>query len=565
MLCGVMPTELADDPKILRQQLEELLEELKATKKELATRDEENAGLRHRLEALLRRFFGPRSEKIAPGQLPLAFLDEDLHQELLAKLPPQADETPDDEEQPTRRKKKKRRNGRAPLPADLPRDRQVHQPEPEELVCGCCGEAKVQIGEEVTEQLDYVPSSLKVIEHVRPKYACAACEEGVVMADLPSMPIIKGRPGPGLLAQVVVSKYGDHLPLNRQAEIFGRHGLRIHRSTLCDWIGDAASLLRPIVEAMKREILATGYVNTDDTPVRVHLGKGGPGKTREGRIWIYSSVELGAAVYDFTLSRAGAGPQSYLSGFTGFLQADAYGGYDRIFESGAVIEVGCMAHCRRKFYDARSSAPESASLVLAVIRALYQIEATAKEADLSAEERQRVRQIEAVPLLEGLKDFLQQEKDWALPKSPYGAAVGYAVNQWEALERYTTDGRLDIDNNLANAARGIGQIIPPPGLCRVKRMGDSQPAGFLDWGVSEVGIITGLPGRSAGHPSQGSEREAPPSWSHVRAPSPSTPCPHASKPGWSRWTRGQARARSQSGPRRAEGEPWLQYAAACGA
>ena len=170
MLPAVMPTELADDPKILRRQLEELLEELKATKKELAARDEENAGLRHRLEALLRRFFGPRSEKIAPGQLPLAFLDEDLHKELLDKIPPYAGEAPDDEEEPSRRKRK-RRNGRVPLPADLPRDRRVHEPEPEELVCPCCGDAKVRIGEEVSEELDYVPSSLKVIEHVRPKYA----------------------------------------------------------------------------------------------------------------------------------------------------------------------------------------------------------------------------------------------------------------------------------------------------------------------------------------------------------------------------------------------------------
>jgi transposase len=449
-----MAIELADDPKVLRQQLEELLDELKVTKKELAKRDEENATLRHRLEALLRRFFGPRSEKIAPGQLPLAFLDEDLHAELLDKIPPHADEAPDEETPPRRRKK--RRNGRAPLPAGLPRDRVVHEPEPEQLICPCCGKTKERIGEEISEEVEFVPSSIRVIEHVRPKYACGDCQEGVVIADPPPTPIVKGRPGPGLLAQTVVSKYGDHLPLNRQTEIFGRHGLRIHRSTLCDWVGETAKLLRPIVEAMKREIFATGYVNTDDTPVRVHLGKGGPGKTQEGRIWIYTSAERGEAVYDFTVSHSGAGPQSYLSGFAGYLQADAYKGYDAVFVAGDVVEVGCMAHCRRKFFEARSSEPESASLVLAVIRALYHIEATAKAADLSVEERLRVRQVESVPLLESLGEFLRKEKETALPKSPYGQAVTYAVNQWEALIRYTTDGRLGIDNNLAE--QGLRRI-----------------------------------------------------------------------------------------------------------
>lgn len=457
MMRRLMSIETLDDPKILRGMLAEALEQLRLTRETLDARETEVAALTHRLKELLRRFYGPRSEKIAPGQLPLAFADDDLHAELKEKLAPHAGEAPDDEEPPQpKRRKRKPGNGRAPLPPNLPRTTKVHEPAPAELVCGCCGKAKSRIGEEKTEELEYVPASLHVIEHVRPKYACPSCQGGVVIADLPPSPIAKGRPGPGLLAQIVVSKYGDHLPLNRQTEIFGRHGLPIHRSTLCDWIAETAELLGPIVRAMKREILASGYVNTGDTPVRIHLGKDNSGKTKEGRIWIYASPELRQAVYDFTTSREGEGPRRFLLGFAGFLQADAYSGYDRLFADGEVVEVGCMAHCRRKFFDARSTNPEAASLVLAVIRALYHIEEGAKAAGLSPEERRRIRQVEAAPLLSTLREFLERERRPALPKSPWGEAIGYALNQWDALVRYTEDGRLSIDNNPAE--QGLRRI-----------------------------------------------------------------------------------------------------------
>lgn len=449
MLPVVMPIDLADDPKILREQLEELLEELRATKRELAERDRQLAEIKAKLDAFMNRFFGPRSERFAPDQLAFAFLDEDLYKDLLDKVPPHTDEAPDDEGTSKGKKRKRRRNGRAPIPEDLPREDRVHEPDPDALHCDECDVDKVRIGEEVSEQVEYVPASIKVIRHIRPRYACPCCESGVTIADPPPAPIDKGRPGPGLLAKVVVSKYEDHLPLNRQTRVFGRHGYPIHRSTLCDWVGDTASLLRPIAMAMKREILATGYVNTDDTPVRVHMGKKGPGKTKEGRIWVYASSELREAVYDFTMSRAGAGPESFLGNFTGYLQADAFSGYDRLFESGDIVEVGCMAHARRGFHDARSTEPEGASVVLAVIRGLYMIERAATEAGFGPEERRRVRQIEAAPLLESLEKFLRTEGHRALPKSPFGKAIGYALNQWDAICRYTTDGRLSIDNGLS--------------------------------------------------------------------------------------------------------------------
>lgn len=445
-----MSIELADDPKILREQLAELLEELQATKRELAERDRQLAELQEKLNAALNRLFGRRSERFAPGQLPFDFLEEDLYKELLDKIPPHADEAPDDESAEDKgRKGKKKRNGRAPIPADLPREDVVHEPDPDALHCDECDVDKVRIGEEVSEQVEYVPSSIKVLRHVRPKYACPCCEAGVTIADPPPAPIDKGRPGPGLLSQIVVSKFEDHLPLNRQTGIFGRHGFPIHRSTLCDWVGDTANLLRAIVMAMKREILATGYINTDDTPIRVHMGKGGPGKTKQGRIWVYASSELREAVYDFTMSREGAGPEAFLRGFSGYLQADAFSGYDRLFASGDVVEVGCLAHARRGFYEARSTDPEGASLVLAVIRGLYLIERAVDELGFGPEERKRVRQTEAVPLLESLEKFLRTEKERALPSSPFGQAITYALNQWDAICRYTTDGRLSIDNGLS--------------------------------------------------------------------------------------------------------------------
>ena len=443
-----MGAEVAPEATVLRAQLDELFDAVK--RKDRTIKD-----LEEQVRYLLNRLYGRKSEKVHPEQLALAFAERDL-ESALPGMPPHADEAPDDESPREKQKKRSRRNGRVPLPEHLPRERKEYHPDPEDLVCPCCQSAKERIGEEVSEELEYEPASFLVKEHVRVKYACRRCEEGVVIADPPALPIVKGRPGPGLLAHVVTSKYGDHLPLHRQSGIFRRHGVEIHRSTLCDWVRDTAELLRPIAMAMKRSILETGYVNTDDTPVKVHQGKGGPGRTKQGRIWVYVSRELREAVYDFTTTRAGEGPQSFLSGFSGYLQADAYGGYDRLFADGEVTEVGCLAHARRKFYDALETAPEAASYVLALIRGLYDIEKNARDRGIEGEELEQLRRQESHRLLDGLLDFLLLEKAEALPQSPLGKAIGYALNQWEALTRYVTDGRLAIDNNEAERAlRGV--------------------------------------------------------------------------------------------------------------
>jgi transposase len=431
-----MPETGLKDAEFTEERVSELLEEL-------ARSHGENEFLRQQIAWLKKRLFGPRTERVDPDQLHLDFLDEQ------EAPPPFAEEAPDDETPAATSKKKSRRNGRAPLPANLRRERVEYHPEPADLICSCCHGEKTKIGEEVTEELEFVPASMFVTEHVRVKYACRPCEEGVVIGDLPPRPIEKGRPGPGLLAQLVTSKYGDHLPLHRQEEIFARHGVSISRSTMCDWIRDTASLLSPIVRTMRSEVLSTGLVLTDDTPIRVQTGSK---KTKKAAIWAYLSPAQKEVVFDFTMSRARDGPERFLGDYRGYLQADAYSGYDRIFDRSEVTEVGCWAHARRKFYESMDTSPEEASAVMAGIRRLYRIEAKAKEEHLAPAAVRDLRCRESLPILQAIREYLLIQKITALPQSPFGKAITYALNQWEALVRYVGDGRLPIDNNAAERA-----------------------------------------------------------------------------------------------------------------
>lgn len=395
--------------------------------------------LRHQLEILKKRLFGPRSEQIAADQLQLAFDERD---ELFA--PPPEPVSPPEPEAPPR---KSRRNGRAPLPKDLPREREEIHPPAEERICRCCAKEMVPIGEEVTEELEYEPAVLFVREIVRVKYGCRRCEEGVVIADLPLRPVEKGRPGPGLLAWVATAKYSDHLPLNRLEGILARSGVEISRKTMCDWIRDVADLLSPIVKRMKSTILSSGYVQTDDTSVRLR-DEGG----RRSYLWVYLSPEQRAAVYDFTISRARDGPARYLRSFRGFLQSDAYSVYDGIVSREGITGVACWAHCRRKWLEALDTSPEHASTVLAGIRRLYALEAAARAEGLSSEDRLGRRREQAVRILDAIKEYVDAIREEALPRSPLGTAVGYTLSQWDGLNAYARDGRLEIDNNAAERA-----------------------------------------------------------------------------------------------------------------
>jgi transposase len=425
-------TPLPDDPVILQQMIRELLHLLQSER-----RDREH--LQHRLDQLLKRLYGPRSEHRHPDQ-PLLF-DEPNDLAPPAPTPPAPSAAPSSSP--------KRGHGRRKLPAHLPRRRVVHEVNELEKLCPCCAQPRVKIGEEISERLDYVPASLFVVEHVRPKYVCRACAGQITVAALPPEPIAKGMPGAGLVAAVIVDKFVDHQPLHRQQQTFDREGLDLHRSTLCDWLAQAAKLLEPLYTLMVASVLKSKVIHTDDTPVRL-LSDDGP---KTGRLWVYvGDREHPYTVYDATTSRQRDGPATFLRGFEGYLQADAFRGYDCVFARG-VTEVACWAHARRKFVEAEKTDAANASAAVARIRALYEVEKRAKE--LSPAERLKLRQAESAPRLRSLGEWLEQLQRTVLPKSPLATAVGYALNQWSALNVYVTDGDLTIDNNTAeNALRG---------------------------------------------------------------------------------------------------------------
>jgi transposase len=405
--------------------------------------------MQHQLERLLRQRFGRSSEKIDPDQLLL--FAADILAELDAPPATESQPTPAADAPPTPApapavKPKRKGHGRKPLPDHLPRRTVVHDVPADELACPDCGCQRQPIGEEVREQLDYIPASLVVIKHIRPKYACKECQANVVIADRLPEPIEKGLPGPGLLAHGLVSKYSDHQPLYRQERILAREGVAISRQTMCGWMATCAALLKPIYDAMVKAVLQSKAIQTDDTPVDV-LDPGREG-TRKGRIWIaIGDRDHRYWVFDFTPNRSGDGPARFFKDYRGYLQADAYSGYDALFKSGDIIEVGCWAHARRNFYEARTTDPERSHRALAYIRRLYAVEADAKERKLDDDARRTLRQQLSLPILGELLAWLQGVRAQVLPKSPMGEAIGYALNHKAALLRYTEHGFLEIDNN----------------------------------------------------------------------------------------------------------------------
>jgi transposase len=435
---------LPDDLETAHRQIRELVATLR---QQVLLNDK----LQHQLEQLLRQRYGKKSERIDPDQLLL------FAQEILAQAEPTALALP---AQPAMPKPKTEGHGRKRLPASLPRKRIVHDVPLEDRPCPECGAERQKIGEESREQLEYIPASLLVLEHVRPKYACKACAAHVVIAERLPEPIEKGLPGAGLLAQVAVSKYADHLPLYRQEAIFRRHGVELSRSTLCDWMATVAELLAPIVREMTQRILLSRVVQTDDTPVTVRI-PGSPG-TKTGRLWTYLGCgDNRFIVYDFTPDRSGAGPERIFNGFTGYLQADAYSAYDRLFASGKIVEVGCWMHARRKFYEARTSDPERSHRMLAWIGQLYKVEEDARKTRPKHPEwddeawhahRWSLRQRRSGPIWEAIRVWLDAEAENVLPKSPLGEAVAYARNHWDALVRPREAGLLEIDNGASERA-----------------------------------------------------------------------------------------------------------------
>jgi transposase len=434
--------QLPRDLSTCHQLIAQLLESMRSLRRL-------NEQLEHRLQQLLRAHFGQRSEKIDPAQMML-FAQQILAQ---AQAPSPA---PADAPVPRPRQG----HGRKKLPRNLPRKTVVIDVPPEQRTCKCCGNELTKIGQETSEQIEWVPASACILQTVRPKYACKHCPDGtVVTADKPRQPIEKGLPGPGMLAHVITSKYCDHQPLNRLSHILQRHGLDISRSTMCGWMAASAKLLIPLYDLLVRQVLSSRSLHTDDTPVPV-LDKDRD-RTRQGRLWTYRGDDLHPyTVYDYTPSRARDGPVQFLGDFHGHLHADAYGGYDGIFTNGKVIEVLCWAHARRKFFDAQESDTARATVALAYIRRLYQVERQAKELFQRQEHganarplsaiRLELRQAHSAPVLKDLEAFLRQQTGGAnpvLPKSPLGIAINYCLSNWPAFLRYAADGDLDIDNN----------------------------------------------------------------------------------------------------------------------
>jgi transposase len=405
---------------------------------ELVKTQRENASLRHQLDVLCQRLFGKKSERVSPDQLRLAFAQ-------LANEPGPVSEPVemDSGERPGRKRRRRAPpTGRRVLPPDLPRQRVEIDLLDAEKVCAC-GHTKTRIGEAVSEKLDYVPASLRVIETARLTYACARCHEGVVTAPAPPQAIEKSLAGEGLLAHVVISKYVDHLPLHRLEGIFLRQGVDLSRSTLCGWVADVAAALAPIGDQLRREVTAATYLHTDDTPVTILDDRVGSVK---GRLWTYLDPLGGQVVFDATATHERAGPEAFLAAFRGDLHADAYTGYDALYATGRIREIGCWAHARRGFVEALAT-DVRAALMVALIQQLYQVERAA--ADLSADARRVVRQTQSVPLLVQVQAERDALARAVLPKSPLGDAVRYLTNQWIALQRFVEDGRLAIDNNRA--------------------------------------------------------------------------------------------------------------------
>jgi transposase len=435
----------------------------------LEQRDRKIDDLQHRLQELLRRHYGRSSEKLDPNQ---RLLFEDVIDKAIPEMP--ADDDGEDEAVVTKRKG----HGRRKLPADLKREKVIHDLPDDEKPCPCCGKMRHVIGKQTHELLDYVPAKVKVIEHIRLTYGCPDCERNaspdgpqIVTAEKPLQPIEKGLAAPGLLSYVIVSKYGDHLPMHRLEGILRRYGIEIARSTMCDWGAQCADVLRPLYDLMVNEVRASKVIHTDDTPVKVQDRS--RTSTRTGRYRVYlGDDDHPQTVFAYTPSRSRDGPMAFLRDWGKdervYLQADAFGGYDGIYAGeagGQVTEVACWSHARRKFYDARHSAPDTSTQALAQVRLLYDVEKKAKkaaekkQADLMSE-RYRLRQELTVPRLVEFRTWLESQRaengGSVLPKSPMGQAMQYALNQWDALCVYTTDGRLAIDNNASeNALRRV--------------------------------------------------------------------------------------------------------------
>ena len=415
----------------------------------LTARNHEIENLKLLILKLKRLKFGRSSEKLDRQieQLELR-LEEMETAEAAATSDQKSEESSTSRADSTRRKSR-----RGSIPSHLERETQTHAPK--HVVCPDCGGSLKPMGKDVSEMLEYVPAHFKVIQIVRPKCCCTNCSK-ILQEPAPHRPVERSMAGPGLLAHVLVSKYGDHLPLYRQSDIYDREGLDLSRSTLANWVGGAAHTLQPLIDLVRRYVLNATKLHGDDIPVPVL--DPGRGRTKTGRLWTYvrddrpaGSTDPPAVWFAYSPDRKAEHPASHLRDFRGVLQADAYAGFNRLYEHGRIIEAACWAHVRRKFYDAyQAHASPISEEALKRIAELYVIEAQIR--GRSPDQRQRIRSDRAQPLLDSLHVWLKQCLAKLFQKSDVAKAIHYALERWTSLLRYVNDGRLEIDNSAAERA-----------------------------------------------------------------------------------------------------------------
>lgn len=396
------------------------------------------AALKGELETLKKMIFGSRHERFTPDQsnphqLSLGIQTDSVATSPVVETKPitytrTASETTQSKSHPLRLK----------LPEHLPRREVVIEPAEETT-------GLRRMGEEVTEELDYEPGRLFVRRIIRPKYV-SRDNSTILIAPMVDRPLPKAIAGAGLLTQVVIDKYIDHLPLHRQMERLKREGITLPYSTLTDWVSSTARLLEPLYEALRKEVAASDYLHADETPIKV-LDKEKKGTTHRGYFWVYHTSLKDLVLFDYQMGRDSEGPQGMLKGFQGHLQADGYSAYEIFSQREGVTLFHCMAHARRKFFEAQSNDAQRAGYVLAQMQLLYGIERRCKEKDFSEEQTCAYRQTEAVPILEALGAWMQKAYIEVLPKSAMGQALAYSLKRWKELMVYTTDGKLNIDNN----------------------------------------------------------------------------------------------------------------------
>ena len=455
-----MPTDenflanLPEDKEALKAILRSLLQERDRQEKRAEAQSKradelylENLCLQVELARYKKATYGPRADRLSESQLAQMLLE---FAEAFDQKPIHLEDLPQAEPEPEQRRVKRRKGRRALANfANLPVNTQVYELSAEQRLCPGCGVERKEIGSEESWQIEYIPGHFERIQHVRKKYACPSCEGAgenprIAVAAKAETAIEKGFAGPGLLAFIVTSKFADYLPLYRLEDIFERQGFEISRATQSVWCGDVAGVVEPLYQRMAELVRKSHVVATDDTTLPMLS----PGQTHPARMWVYVGDEANPYnVFDFTLNRGRDGPKQFLKEYTEVLLADAYGGYNGVVAGNGITRAGCWSHARRKFVDAEKSAPEIAREAVALLNALFAVERQGK--DVSVAERLELRQKQSVPILAELHRKLLIWKEQLLPKHPMAEAVNYTLGQWEALNVFTTDGAVAIDNNVS--------------------------------------------------------------------------------------------------------------------